>query len=294
MKSKLVKVIIILLIVILVTGCGEKRMGSSLEVEHNDEKVDSISNESNQLINRDSIQAAFVLANTEGSQVITFLECKDLEDLSRMTHVISGDGYYEVEYISNQKETSDYNYRETMYEFENMPGHIFSIKGGTVLPNETCLLVNESIISRDSLVEISDRGIEQLADETTKIIEIEKCRNVENAWSLATGVGWEIGLVQYEKINNDMLASIVLVNDAEVKMIDYPAVYDEVSTWRLEDYGQLDPMMFRVNFVAKDSQGFVISMSWNSYESEQVFILTETIDKLKSIEVESGRYILPL
>ncbi len=49
-----------------------------------------------------------------------------------------------------------------------MPGHIFSIKGGTVLPNETCLLVNESIISRDSLVEISDRGIEQLADETTK------------------------------------------------------------------------------------------------------------------------------
>lgn len=72
MKSKLVKVIIILLIVILVTGCGEKRMGSSLEVEHNDEKVDSISNESNQLINRDSIQAAFVLANTEGSQVITF------------------------------------------------------------------------------------------------------------------------------------------------------------------------------------------------------------------------------
>ncbi len=39
-----------------------------------------------------------------------------------------------------------------------------------------------------------------------------------------------------------MLASIVLVNDAEVKMIDYPAVYDEVSTWRLEDYGQLDPI----------------------------------------------------
>lgn len=268
-------------------------IGTSIQNKDDTEEM-SINNDQELNILEGKIFPAYVFANSDGDKLITFIDNKDIPELQNVSHVISNNGVFQVNYLEYQESKASYNYRETMYEFDDMPGHIFSIVDGEVLPNETCLLINENYFPLGTILNINSQNNSEMSSELLSSIEDKRNRNIENGWILANGDSWEVGLVQFEREENDMLASIILIKNEEFIFKDYSAQYDEQSTWRLEDYGEIDPIMFKINFVAKDNDGYLLSVSWSSYESESVFLLKEENGQLIDLNIGSGRYISPM
>ncbi len=254
----------------------------------------NVSNTKELEIQENKIFPAYVFANSDGDKLITFIENKDITPVQEVNHVISKNGIFKINYLGYQESKSTYNHRETMYEFDNMPGHIFSIEDGVVFPNETCLLINKDYFPLESVLEIREQNNVEMSYKLLSSIENERKCKVKKGWILARGDSWDVGLVQFEKKENDMLASIILITNNGLIFKDYPAQYDEQSTWRLEDYAEIDPIMFRINFVAQDDEGYLICVSWSSYESEAVFLLKEKDGLLIDLNIDSGRYILPM
>jgi len=194
-----------------------------------------------------------------------------------------------------QDEKIGNNGRENAGNFSRLPGFVFAQKEWKLRKNRTYLLTDMGPLL-DSIIAIGPSGwmgnYPPLADETIESIEKYKERKVAWTKTLAvTKVGdGLIGLVVFERQGNDMLFSIVYMDEEKVLFWDNPAEYDEISTWRV-DAGEM-PGDFTPILLARFGEGLIMMLTWSAPESEIALTLYEEDGVLvEADELFSARYM---
>jgi len=177
-----------------------------------------------------------------------------------------------------QDEKYGNNGREVASNFDRLPGFVYSQKEWKLSKNKTYLMTEMGALL-DTMVAIDSpvwRGnTPPMEDDTVESIEKFKERKIEWTKTLAVTLVGEglIGLVLYEREGDDMLFSIVYMDDEKTLFWDNPAVYDEVSTWRTdagEEQGQFEPLI-----LARFEEGLLLMLTWTAPEGDTIVILYE-------------------
>ncbi len=75
----------------------------------------------------------------------------------------------------------------------------------------------------------------------------------------------EFNLTVFENQQDSALAVFSYAKDEELINLDFPALYDDISTWRVDDGGQFDNDAFHILTVLRSAQGIsFISIFWGA------------------------------
>ena len=227
-------------------------------------------------------------ADEPGSRLLV----RDIEaDTAKYTLAIGPYGKsVRIAYAGLQDENSEQNSnRDTMWNFDNMPGYVYNAINGRMVPNETYALaagqfdkVLVELIPPDG--EIRETTMGNIAE-----ARIEKLKGRKIQWSNLLGTtkdDGQVGLVLFKRSGDDMLFSIVYLTDEKTLFWDNPAQYNENSTWRvdMED----EPGSFVPLFLARLDNSLVLILTWGAPEGENIVVLYENNGKF--IQSMSNRY----
>lgn len=199
-----------------------------------------------------------------------------------------------IKYLRTQEKNEKDNGRLTSQNFDNLAGYIFEITQGTAKENETYYLINDKFNVKSILD--SQKGNQAEIDTAAKE-EIEKIkgRKVKNGWDIGlVDSDKTIYLVLFERENDDMLASIVMKTPTKFVFKDYPAKYNESSTWRVDDGGSVYPDLFSILFASQTESGIVLGIKWVGAEGEVTTLFIENGDKFEDLNIGTSRYTSPL
>lgn len=201
-----------------------------------------------------------------------------------------------IKYKTEQTATEADNGRQTAQNFANQQGQLFEVVEGKAEPNETYFLIDDQSVKPEMLLSITGKRSGQAADEVLSAIAKSKNRSVEMLWPLEEigDEGNTLYLVQFERQGKDMLASLALQTTDGFVFQDYPAVFNESSTWRVDDGGEVMPEMFSFLFAAKTADGIVLGVKWMGAEGENVSFLSEKAGKFSELDLSYGRYMSPV
>ena len=209
----------------------------------------------------------------------------------------------EIEFLGWQNETAKNNHRQTGFNFDNLSGNVFHKTIGSLNPHESYFLTNEAF--KDSLIPLMLTQ-EYLPHEnyslysyripidsaTVKRIEMLKNRKIVKSELLAkTLTGAQICSVTFERIDNDMLASLIYIDKNNIICDDYPAKEDGWDIWRVgagDEFGGFD-----VLFLAHTDEGLIMAVTWSAEEGEHAYILVEKDGIFANTQFDVYRYWYP-
>ncbi|MFC4597858.1 hypothetical protein [Cohnella hongkongensis] len=200
-----------------------------------------------------------------------------------------------IRYDKHQARSEQDNGRQAAHNFDQMEGDVYTIEEGKAKPNESYYLVGEEQFDVRALIPLQATADRKLPEEAAKRIAEAKGREIEQGWLLARGEeGQRLYAVQFQRQGEEMLASLVWQDEERFVFMDYPAVYDEYSTWRVDDGGQISPDMFRFLFAARSEDGVVLGVQWMGAEGENLDILTSSGDRFEETGLSASRYLSPI
>ncbi|MBB6217879.1 hypothetical protein HNQ80_004015 [Anaerosolibacter carboniphilus] len=261
------------------------------------EKVDK------EVIHFKQLENVYGFVNESGKKIITIPseQGTELENPQEFNIAVGNNGeIIEIEFVKKQEANDKDNWRQTIYNFDNMEGYIYEVKDGEAIKNKTYFLAKDAIINQDTLFELKSTQNNDLQNslyknvdvETIKNIEIIKNRKIVDSKLLSkTADNGKVCLFVFERIGEDMLASIAYIEGDQVIFKDYPAKYDKLSTWRV-DAGD-EPGLFEVLFLANSDEGLLLGLTWAGPEGENAFVLKEENGVLQQTDLKSSRYWAP-
>ena len=256
------------------------------------EEITTESSQNIELIDNSKLIAVFAIANDPGDKLITFYSDADEAGLKEINEAIGEDGeFYTIDYVKKQESNDQDSFRVVADNFDNMEGYIYDVIGENLVPNNTYYLCKSEVINKENLLATVSSGIEDLDEETKLQIENIKARSVQEGWIIDRySEGTQILIVVFEPEGDDMLMSIVLKKDSDLKFIDYPATFKNYSAWRVDDGGEIDPNLFSILFTAQTTEGLLITVSWIGAEGHSIFFLLEKNDSLERLPIDASRY----
>lgn len=210
------------------------------------------------------------------------------------TAIGNGGELIEIEYVRHQEANDQDTNRQTINNFNNMAGYLYKVKNGTLLSNKSYLLARKDIVSKGSLVALTNTGNGEdfRADaDTVERVEALKKRKVASSSILSESAQEKIALFVFEREGDDMLASVAYMNGDKVLFKDFPATYNETGTWRVD--GGDEPGLFEVLFLAHSDEGLLLGLAWAGAEGENLFVLQEADGALQDTNLLSNRYWAP-
>lgn len=181
------------------------------------------------------------------------------DDLTRYKYIIFNDCYYPVQLMGAQLENeAENNYRDTYYNFDNLSGWLYMMQGGRLLEhplNEydaiegAVLLVDESYKNSAKILELKNRkdgsiNIVTVSDELQNKLKEKYGRNIMTVCASAVfgdNSEYQLVNVQFENKGTEALGVTALIENGEIKAVkEFPATYDEMSTWRVDDEGEFN------------------------------------------------------
>ena len=179
------------------------------------------------------------------------------DDLNRYKYIVYNDRYYPVQLKGAQLENeAENNYRDTYYNFDNLPGWLYEMQGERLLEhplNEydaiwgAALLVDENYKNTSKILELKNRkdgsiNIVSVSDDVQNKLKEKYGRNILTACASAVfgdNSEYQLVNVQFENKGTEALGVTALVENGEIKAVkEFPATYDEMSTWRVDDEGE--------------------------------------------------------
>ncbi|UVI30267.1 hypothetical protein [Paenibacillus spongiae] len=254
------------------------------------------------LVEYKRLENVFGFADESGEQLITIPDESgaDLENPKQFSAAVGNNGdWVEIEFVRRQDANEQDNNRQTMYNFNNMSGYVYKAKKGKLIPNKSYLLTRDGVIGENAFIDLqstvdgeSQSGEYLPADaETIAQMEAMKKRKITASRLLSESAEERIALFVFEREADDMLASIAYIKGDRVLFKDFPAKYDEFSTWRVD--GGDEPGRFEVLFLAHSDEGLLLGMSWGAPEGENLFVLKEADGAFQETGLRSGRYWAP-
>ncbi|SFE39756.1 hypothetical protein SAMN04487969_102331 [Paenibacillus algorifonticola] len=241
-------------------------------------------------------KGTFGFADEAGKQLLAGLSEGGGEQWSSFNLAVGHNGQLlKIKYKNEQKATEADNGRQTAQNFANQQGQLFEVMEGKAEPNETYFLIQDQSVKPEMLLSITEKRSGQAADHVKSAFAKSKNRSVEKLWPLEEigDEGNTLYLVQFERQGKDMLASLALQTADGFVFQDYPAQFDESSTWRVDDGGEVMPEMFSFLFAAKTAEGIVLGVKWMGAEGENVSFLSEKDGKFSELDISYGRYMSP-
>lgn len=179
------------------------------------------------------------------------------DNLNSYKYVIYNEHYYPVLFNGAQLENEEENnFRDTYYNFDNLSGWLYRMQEGKLLENPeneydaiwgAVLLVDENYKNATTILDLKNREngmtkVVAVSDDVQKAFENKYGRKIVTSCASAVfGENSEYQLVnvQFENKGTDALGVTALVENGEIKAVkEFPATYDETSTWRVDDEGE--------------------------------------------------------
>jgi hypothetical protein len=243
----------------------------------------------------DTLSNLFGFTNETAKYIILAGSLEEGQSIVTINKAIGENGnLLTIKYLRRQEKNEKDNGRLTAQNFDNLAGYIFEITQGTAKQNETYYLINDKFNAKSILD--SQKGNQAEIDAAAKE-EIEKIkgRKVKSSWEIGVvGLEKTIYLILFERENDDMLASIVMKTPRKFVFKDYPAKYNESSTWRVDDGGSIYPDLFSILFASQTESGIVLGIKWAGAEGEVTTIFVENGDKFEDLNIGTSRYTSPI
>jgi len=263
------------------------------------------------VMSTEQLSRAFGFANEEGTKLMTTYQeiPYTVEELKKLNTAVGVNGQVlSVRYETEQQADDQDNGRQNAYNFAHMPGHVFEVVGGGAMSNESYYLVKDDEFDTTSMLELKP-VTEIRAIDDAKLLEAiaaaHSGRAVHQGWQIAevsdpTAAGdaaapKQLYVVQFERQGDSMLASLIMKEGEQLIAIDYPAEYDENSTWHVDDGGQVYPDQFSFLFAARGETGLILGLKWLSAEGEGITFLNQSGSQFVALpDISSGRYMSPV
>lgn len=182
------------------------------------------------------------------------------DSLKNYKYIVCGNGkYYPVRFAGCQMGDAEKNNgRDTYVNFDNISGWLYEMENGRLLENPMneydavdggYLLVDEhfknivKILDEKNIVDGQLRHVD-VSDDIRKAIENRYGRTIQTIYASSVfgdNSEYQLVNVQFENQGTDALAVVALVENGVIKAVkDFPAQYDEFSTWREGDEGEFN------------------------------------------------------
>ena len=179
------------------------------------------------------------------------------DNLSRYKYIVYNDQFYPVLFKGAQLENKEENnFRDTYYNFDNLSGWLYEMQEGKLLENPeneydaisgAVLLVDENYKNTTTILDLKNREngmtkVVALSDDLQKAFENKYGRKIITSCASAVfgdNSEYQLVNVQFENKGDDALGVTALVENGEIKAVkEFPATYNETSTWRVDDGGE--------------------------------------------------------
>jgi hypothetical protein len=98
--------------------------------------------------------------------------------------------------------------------------------------------------------------------------------------------------VEYKLVGDSALASLILATQEGLFYFDFPAKYDEGSTWRVDDGGEFGLDYFNILAAFDHPEGYELITEWIAAEGYSMSFLKVKDGKFISIK-DGSRYAAP-
>ncbi|MEK3746882.1 hypothetical protein NYE25_01445 [Paenibacillus sp. FSL E2-8871] len=254
-------------------------------------------------LDTEKLKTNFGFADAEGRNILVTGHEKGLDqEMAQLNEAIGDQGnVLKVKFNKWQDGTENSNVREMAHNFVNLAGYLFTVEEASATPDETYYLTDQTDFKVDALLPIESlegqEAISTVEESVRQRIVDTKKREIQKIWKLADlSTDRQLYLVQFVRLDQDMLFSLVWKEKDEFTFMDYPAVIqgDEYSVWRVDDGGEVMPEMFSILFAAETSEGPLLGMNWWGSEGVNTFFLKKEGDSFMEMDIQYGRYTSPL
>lgn len=179
------------------------------------------------------------------------------DNLSSYKYIVYNDQFYPIRFKGAQLENKEENnFRDIYYNFDNLSGWLYEMQEGKLLENPeneydaisgAVLLVDENYKNTTTILDLKNREngmtkVVALSDDIQKAFENKYGRKIITSCASAVfgdNSEYQLVNVQFENKVDDALGVTALVENGEIKAVkEFPATYNETSTWRVDDGGE--------------------------------------------------------
>ncbi|ALG68075.1 hypothetical protein [Beggiatoa leptomitoformis] len=228
--------------------------------------------------------SGFAFADTTGSRLLTLDELSAPEKIT--TALCEGNRLLSVSYVQLQPGNNRNSLRDTAQNFNNQRGDLFLIAEGNTRADTTCLLLTDADKAALGTQQPLMMGVYANCERTvTQRLTQQRQRAINQCWHLANvGKNGQIVVAEFQRQNNEMLASIVYISPTELVFQDYLANYNQSSCWRIDDGCKFDPGGFHVYSVFQSPQTLHLILTWDGAEGQNAMLLKAKNSLFESVK----------
>jgi len=211
-----------------------------------------------------TISPYFGFLNEQKDSLIALPMDQAMEGPEQYNYVIVESQISPLEFVQNKIDNKESTGRQTAQNFANSEGSLFKIKE-IVKSGEFGMLVNKAFIDQYK-IEPFTKTQKETSPGLKEQLEKKYNRKINKSTTLAVlNDHAEFNLTVFENQQDSALAVFSYAKDEQLVNLDFPAVYDDISTWRVDDGGQFDNEAFQILTVLRSEEGIsFISIFWGA------------------------------
>ncbi|WP_314589497.1 hypothetical protein [Paenibacillus terrigena] len=235
---------------------------------------------------------SFAYMDLSGTRILS----ENSEDPKRFTQAIYAPGLQtSITYVKHQNRTEQDNGRQTARNFDNDEGELYQLTKGKLTENETVILASNGAFEGHTFLKYTALTKGGFTKTTIRTIEKIKKRKIAKQGLIGeVSKEVQIGLIEFKRSKGQLpLASIVLTTPKGLVFHDMPGTNDPMSTWRIEDGGEIKPSWFKVLFVSQSKSGYSLAIEGWGSEGLNIKILQQKDNIFREV-ASGGRYTYPV
>jgi hypothetical protein len=254
------------------------------------ENKDSISTATISDIDKMEEALTFAFSSITGDSLLAF---EENTNPAPYTQTFDNQGNItKINFIKTQKNGEEHSINLTPYNFSSCTGQLFTLSAGKKADsNFTSLLFNEEFSKNHQAISVKTLEKPQVIDSKIKTaIATERRRAIKNAWKIADlGENQSAYIVVFAPKKDSVLASLV-ISGKQFIYRDYPAKYDEGSTWRVDDGGEFPNDAIKILAIFRNQKGELeVITEWAGAEGANIEYFKFVAGKIEVIK-EASRY----
>lgn len=283
------KSIVVLILLVSFAAC-------SSDNQANQQSADSVVVHTDSLPASDSTETngiAFAFSDEAGRQLLS-LDIDSAIAAKAFTQSLGKGGkLIPVAFKMEKPATENDNGRQTAQNFANTGGNLYKATSGTVNPEFSAILFTKGFLAARKLLTVTPAKYTlSTADETR--LKTDKKRNIKTFHSLGQLSPTQIvGLVEFERQQDSVLVSLVVITPESIAYKDFPAKYDETSTWRVDDGGEFAMESYTLLAAFEHHGTLELVTEWIGAEGISIEYMLH-LGKQLITRKESSRYTSPL
>lgn len=235
---------------------------------------------------------AFAFLNeTKDSLVSLAIEDENIKP-EVATHAIINSQIISIGFSGTKAESELSNGRQTSNNFSNNGGNFFSIKE-QIKEGDFALLVDQKFLDHNRILPFQKTNKESEEQIKTKLSQQYNRRITQSSTIAELENGAQINITLFDIKNDSALAILSYVHNNQITTLDFPAKYDEMSTWRVDDGGIFDFESLQVLSIFTSDQSIKLATVFWGAEGYNLNFYESVDGKFKSI-AEAYGYSAPL